>query len=595
MVTGSQGRGIHATFPTQTLVQAGDSIKATYTFTTPATVTSVGSEASFKVGMYDPLDRALNADIVASSGAPNSVYGYFATGTPGLPGYMMDHDVGAAGTTAEDLGFRQHNTPVTASTPTGRLMGTNTGFTQISPTGPDGAYTFAPNTTYTGSFTITLLNSGQMRLAGTLGSAGHSVTDTIDVSNGTSYGMLAFWANSAIFGTSSTPNTANNGIDFSNVQIEKIAGLAWSNTGSGDWGNAGNWSGAVVPNGGASALLGSAATANATVNLDTAPTVGILTFDNTAANYTINGSSSNSLTVDASVGSAHVQVLAGSHVINAPVTLVDTTNVHIAAASTLAITDLNASDRRINKSGAGTLSVSHVRADRLDVLGGTVRVEPNGGATGVSVLDTLTIDPSAKLDLTDNDLIIDYDSAGTSPENAIRQHVKNARVTGATSGIFSTPGSPDDDKVLAVADNAAWGKSSFNGANIDASTVVGKYTYFGDANLDGKVTGDDYLNVDANLGTGDTWLEGDFNMNGVTTGDDYLAIDANLGKGTADPLAFAELKEEMVALHVAMFGEEYLVKLAAADAEGFGASVVPEPAGLAITLLLGWTTRRRRA
>src|SRR5687768_17834341 len=42
MVTGPQGRGIHATFPTQTLTQVGDSIKATYTFTTPATVTAVG-------------------------------------------------------------------------------------------------------------------------------------------------------------------------------------------------------------------------------------------------------------------------------------------------------------------------------------------------------------------------------------------------------------------------------------------------------------------------------------------------------------------------------------------------------------------------
>ena len=110
------------------------------------------------------------------------------------------------------------------------------------------------------------------------------------------------------------------------------------------------------------------------------------------------------------------------------------------------------------------------------------------------------------------------------------------------------------------------------------------------------MTGDDYLNVDANLGTGDTWLEGDFNMSGTTTGDDYLAIDANLGKGTANPLAFAELKEEMVAAHVAMFGEEYLVKLAQAEAEGFGASVVPEPGalslvGLGATALLG---RRRR-
>src|SRR5687767_4030927 len=151
---------------------------------------------------------------------------------------------------------------------------------------------------------------------------------------------------------------------------------------------------------------------------------------------------------------------------------------------------------------------------------------------------------------------------------------------------------PDDDVVLAVADNAAWGKTIFNNVNIDTDTVVGKYTYFGDANLDGKVTGDDYLNVDANLGTGDSWLEGDFDMSGVTTGDDYLAIDANLGKGTSNPLAYAELKAEMVQLHRAMFGEEYLRKLAEAESNGF--SPVPEPEGFALVALASIGAFRRR-
>ena len=111
------------------------------------------------------------------------------------------------------------------------------------------------------------------------------------------------------------------------------------------------------------------------------------------------------------------------------------------------------------------------------------------------------------------------------------------------------------------------------------------------------MTGDDYVSVDANLGTGDSWLEGDFNMNGVTTGDDYVAIDANLGKGTPNPLAFAELKEEMVAAHVAMFGEGYLVLLAQAETDGFGASVVPEPGAmglLGMAAALGLRQVRRR-
>ena len=221
MVSGTAGRGIHAIFPTQTLANIGDSLTATYTFTTPATVGGGSGSGAFRVGLFDTLGRAgLNADISASAAAPNAVYGLHSAGTTGLPGYMMDMDV-ATGT--EDLSFRQLDTPIntTAQTPTGRLMGTTVGFTQITPTGPDGVYAFAPNTQYAGSLTVTRLNATDYTITGTLttpaGTTTHSVTDTFDSD---SFGMLAFWANSNIFGSSATPNTPDNGIDFSNVKIE---------------------------------------------------------------------------------------------------------------------------------------------------------------------------------------------------------------------------------------------------------------------------------------------------------------------------------------------------------------------------------------
>jgi hypothetical protein len=217
MVTGTSGRGIHAIFPTQQLANVGDSLTATYTFTTPATVGGGSGTGAFRVGLFDTLGRAgLNADVSASSGTPNAVYGYHAAGTTGLPGYMMDMDVL---TGAEDLSFRQHDTAINAAalTPTGRLMGTTVGFTQISPTSPDGTYAFAPNTQYSGSLTVTRLNATDYTITGTLGAVTHSVTDAFDSD---SFGMLAFWANSNIFGSSAVPGEANNGIDFSNVKVE---------------------------------------------------------------------------------------------------------------------------------------------------------------------------------------------------------------------------------------------------------------------------------------------------------------------------------------------------------------------------------------
>jgi hypothetical protein len=114
---------------------------------------------------------------------------------------------------------------------------------------------------------------------------------------------------------------------------------------------------------------------------------------------------------------------------------------------------------------------------------------------------------------------------------------------------------------LALVDNASWGRTAFEGIAIDPTTIVGKYTYYGDANLDGKVTGDDYLNVDANLGlSGAQWFQGDFNFSGTTTGDDYLAIDANLGAGTLDPASYDESQAEMIALHAEQCGGKRYIK-----------------------------------
>jgi hypothetical protein len=217
MVTGSAGRGIHTVFPTQTLANIGDKLVATYTFTTPATIGTTSGSGAFRVGLFDTLGRAgLDADVASSSGTPNSLYGYFATNTPGLPGYMLDMDVS---TGTEDISFRQLDLPQTASTPTGRLLGTTTGFTQLSPTGVDGGYVFAPNTTYTGSFTMTRISATDMQLTGTLGAYSHTNTDAFDSTN---VGMLAFWANSNIFGSSANSGEANNGIDFSHVTVEFI-------------------------------------------------------------------------------------------------------------------------------------------------------------------------------------------------------------------------------------------------------------------------------------------------------------------------------------------------------------------------------------
>jgi len=103
--------------------------------------------------------------------------------------------------------------------------------------------------------------------------------------------------------------------------------------------------------------------------------------------------------------------------------------------------------------------------------------------------------------------------------------------------------------ILALWDNAFTGVTEWpagSGIAVPLNSVIGKYTYFGDANLDGQVTGDDYTIIDSNLNTtppvGFGWISGDMNLDGIVTGDDYTTIDSNLNLGTSNPLGPASLR-----------------------------------------------------
>jgi hypothetical protein len=68
--------------------------------------------------------------------------------------------------------------------------------------------------------------------------------------------------------------------------------------------------------------------------------------------------------------------------------------------------------------------------------------------------------------------------------------------------------------------------STFDGQPVSTTDVLVKYTYYGDANLDGVVDGSDYSLIDNGFLTHATgWFNGDFNYDGVIDGSDYTLID----------------------------------------------------------------------
>jgi hypothetical protein len=68
--------------------------------------------------------------------------------------------------------------------------------------------------------------------------------------------------------------------------------------------------------------------------------------------------------------------------------------------------------------------------------------------------------------------------------------------------------------------------TSFDGLSVTETDVLVKYTYFGDANLDGVVSAADYQAIDNGFNLGlSGWDNGDFNYDGMINGDDYALID----------------------------------------------------------------------
>jgi hypothetical protein len=210
LISGTSGRGLHGIFANQTLA-IGETITATYTFTTPASVTNAAnpSSSAFKVALMTDNNAGLNTNLFSSSSATNALY-------QTLPGYMTDFD--AISGTGADVTIRKHINPNT----TGRFLGTTAEWTELG-NSADIAYSFVPATQYTGVFSITRTAADEVSIFSSMSNAGGLMAShtQLDSSGSTyQYGMIGFWANSGIFGSTTTAGAAaDNGITFSNIKI----------------------------------------------------------------------------------------------------------------------------------------------------------------------------------------------------------------------------------------------------------------------------------------------------------------------------------------------------------------------------------------
>jgi hypothetical protein len=166
---------------------------------------------------------------------------------------------------------------------------------------------------------------------------------------------------------------------------------------------------------------------------------------------------------------------------------------------------------------------------------------------------------------------------------------------------------PEANKTLGTVTGAQYisaqgAGAQFDGVLVASTDVLVKYTYYGDADLNGVVNFDDYSRIDSvfNRG-GSNWFSGDFDYTGLVNFDDYSLIDnafntqsgsllqaiAYIDGSDRDDTKMSTPALKMVVEHFAAFGQPY--------ATGF-LNAVPEPAMATVTLgaLFALTTIRKR-
>ncbi|MEA2711447.1 MAG: hypothetical protein QOF78_4048, partial [Phycisphaerales bacterium] len=186
--------------------------------------------------------------------------------------------------------------------------------------------------------------------------------------------------------------------------------------------------------------------------------------------------------------------------------------------------------------GAMILNGNLTSTSAVVITGGLLQLAPN--QMRVIKTPVLTIVGTGKLDLTDNKLIVAGGAANIgSPTGGVYSGVTGLIQSGMNGGTWDGVGlitSQGDAATglttlgIATADATGYAGSTFGGVAVGAADLLVMYTYSGDANLDGFISGDDYSTIDFNVGTSaDGYYNGDFNYDGIVSGDDYSTIDFN--------------------------------------------------------------------
>jgi autotransporter-associated beta strand protein len=328
-----------------------------------------------------------------------------------------------------------------------------------------------------------------------------------------------------------------------------------------------------------------------TLQLDNGNTMGDLASLNASAALTLNGnetigSLAGAGTGTASIGSGFTLTAGGN---NATTTFAGTIsgagNLTKAGAGTMTLSGINTYTGATTVN-AGTLALgrSLTTSSSLTVASGATAKLLSGHDKALAT-NTIATSGTGKLDITDNSVVV-RNSTLSAVKTLVTSGYNGGNWQGA--GITSSSAPANSRTAIGYGANSVLGKSSFAGVTgLDSNDVLVKYTYYGDADLSGASTLDDFtLFLIGYQNGGTTWFQGDFDYSGQTTLDDFtLFLQGYQQQGA--PLSEVEALIDSVPMSEA----ERAAMLAAVAA-------VPEPgtgaAMLAAAVGLGTLRRRRR-
>ena len=396
--------------------------------------------------------------------------------------------------------------------------------------------------------------------------------------------------NSAGTFTSGTPfigyqdefDSVNNNVFgvFDNLNVTRAARF----TGSGSFNSASNWSSGVVPAG--NDALAAFTGGGGSVSLAGGASVSGMVFDS-ASPYTL---ANGSLTFATGGDSPYVDVRQGTHTISSTVNLTRTTVFQLEFGGQLNLTNLAAANANVIASGNGALAVNRLQLQGLKINGSQLTIASSAiPATNGSRLtsldfyvtgDPLSESPSyqGKLDITNNGLVVDHADVPTQLATLTRliQRAYNGGSWQGGAGITSSTaaaavGSAHETAVgIAAASDVFTTPTIFMGASITPNSVLIRYTYVGDTNVDGTVDTLDFARLIGGFGTPAApganvghWSLGDFDYNGQIDSTDFTRFVTNFG-----------------------------LTITPGQLPAFG-SVVPEPAAAGLLALAPLLSRRR--